>query len=330
MPCSAKTARARAPCSKPERCAFAHGGRSWSVARRASSRHLRGDRRRRCGDLSGTASGSGDDRRGKSFLGHLPNTRASSIAASYASRRCGIYRDWANRSTRQRKLGRLPIAPAADDRNRQGAVAQRESHRVRRTHQLAVRARDSTPLRDHPPASARSHVILYVTHRMEEVYELCDAATVFRDGRHVRRGIRWQVSRRTRSSHRWSAETSPTSTTIAAGRTAHRRCESRACSGPASPSRSHWLSSGRNPRTLRPCRRRPHRIAQADLRATRARTAGYPRQRTAGQDRQPADAIRAGLVFCPEDRKRKESFRSARSGRTSISAPGATPPVRVS
>jgi len=29
-------------------------------------------------------------------------------------------------------------------------------------------------------------VILYVTHRMEEVYELCDAATVFRDGRHTR------------------------------------------------------------------------------------------------------------------------------------------------
>jgi L-arabinose transport system ATP-binding protein len=29
-------------------------------------------------------------------------------------------------------------------------------------------------------------VILYVTHRMEEVYRLCDAATIFRDGRHVK------------------------------------------------------------------------------------------------------------------------------------------------
>ena len=28
-------------------------------------------------------------------------------------------------------------------------------------------------------------VILYVSHRMEEIYALCDAATVFRDGRHV-------------------------------------------------------------------------------------------------------------------------------------------------
>src|SRR6201999_2636733 len=30
-----------------------------------------------------------------------------------------------------------------------------------------------------------NHVILYVTHRMEEVYELCDSGTVLRDGRHV-------------------------------------------------------------------------------------------------------------------------------------------------
>ncbi len=32
---------------------------------------------------------------------------------------------------------------------------------------------------------ARGHAILYVTHRMDEVYQICDAATVLRDGRHV-------------------------------------------------------------------------------------------------------------------------------------------------
>jgi len=32
---------------------------------------------------------------------------------------------------------------------------------------------------------ARGHAILYVTHRMDELYQLCDAATVLRDGRHV-------------------------------------------------------------------------------------------------------------------------------------------------
>ena len=29
-------------------------------------------------------------------------------------------------------------------------------------------------------------VVLYVTHRMEEVFEMCDAVTIFRDGRHIR------------------------------------------------------------------------------------------------------------------------------------------------
>jgi L-arabinose transport system ATP-binding protein len=32
---------------------------------------------------------------------------------------------------------------------------------------------------------ARGHVILYVSHRMEEIFRICDSATVFRDGRHV-------------------------------------------------------------------------------------------------------------------------------------------------
>jgi len=31
----------------------------------------------------------------------------------------------------------------------------------------------------------RGHAILYVTHRMDEIYALCDAATILRDGRHV-------------------------------------------------------------------------------------------------------------------------------------------------
>jgi L-arabinose transport system ATP-binding protein len=31
----------------------------------------------------------------------------------------------------------------------------------------------------------RGHAILYVTHRMDEVYAICDAATVLRDGKHV-------------------------------------------------------------------------------------------------------------------------------------------------
>ncbi len=33
---------------------------------------------------------------------------------------------------------------------------------------------------------ARGHVVLYVTHRMDEVFALCDAVTILRDGRHIR------------------------------------------------------------------------------------------------------------------------------------------------
>ncbi|MDF6753475.1 ATP-binding cassette domain-containing protein, partial [Escherichia coli] len=32
---------------------------------------------------------------------------------------------------------------------------------------------------------AEGRAVIYVTHRMEEVYELCDRVTVFRDGRHI-------------------------------------------------------------------------------------------------------------------------------------------------
>ncbi len=33
---------------------------------------------------------------------------------------------------------------------------------------------------------SRGHVVLYVTHRMDEVFAICDAVTVLRDGRHIR------------------------------------------------------------------------------------------------------------------------------------------------
>jgi L-arabinose transport system ATP-binding protein len=32
---------------------------------------------------------------------------------------------------------------------------------------------------------SKGHVIVYVSHRMDEIFEICDAVTVFRDGRHV-------------------------------------------------------------------------------------------------------------------------------------------------
>ncbi|MBS9402374.1 L-arabinose ABC transporter ATP-binding protein AraG [Halomonas sp. TRM85114] len=47
-------------------------------------------------------------------------------------------------------------------------------HEIRQLKRIIKRLRDE------------GRVVLYVTHRMEEVFEICDAVTVFRDGRHIR------------------------------------------------------------------------------------------------------------------------------------------------
>jgi ABC-type Na+ transport system ATPase subunit NatA len=39
---------------------------------------------------------------------------------------------------------------------------------------------------DHGQLRDEGRVILYVSHRMEEIFRVCDAVTVFKDGRFVR------------------------------------------------------------------------------------------------------------------------------------------------
>ena len=74
---------------------------------------------------------------------------------------------------------------APDGRDRQGAAARRTDHRLRRADQFAERARDRYAEADHRELRANGRAILYVSHRMEEVFALCDSVTVLRDGRHV-------------------------------------------------------------------------------------------------------------------------------------------------
>ena len=83
------------------------------------------------------------------------------------------------------KLGRLPLAQRqmveiAKALGRGARIVAFDeptsSLSTRETQRLFAIIRD---LRD------RGTAILYVTHRMDEVYEICDAATVLRDGRHV-------------------------------------------------------------------------------------------------------------------------------------------------
>jgi len=149
-------------------------------------------------------------------------------------------------------------------------------------------------------------VILYVTHRMEEVYTICDAATVFRDGRHVKtwetiqglspdKIVKAMVGRDIADVYGYTARpvqgpglsvrnitgpgvVEPASFDVAAG-------EIVGLFGLVGAGRSELLKLiyGATPRTS----------GSIDI-------AGQP-----AEIHRPHDAICAGLVFCPEDRKKE-------------------------
>ncbi len=149
-------------------------------------------------------------------------------------------------------------------------------------------------------------VILYVTHRMEEVYEICDAATVFRDGRHVKtwetiqdlpadKIVNAMVGRDIADVYGYASRPArgaglsvqnitgpgvvePASFDVASG-------EIVGLFGLVGAGRSELLKLiyGATPR-----------------RSGLIQVGGKP-----VEIRAPADAIRAGLVFCPEDRKKE-------------------------
>ena len=39
---------------------------------------------------------------------------------------------------------------------------------------------------------AEGRTLIYISHRLEELYELCDACTIFRDGRKIARDRSWR------------------------------------------------------------------------------------------------------------------------------------------
>ncbi len=152
---------------------------------------------------------------------------------------------------------------------------------------------------------ARGHVVLYVTHRMDEVFAVCDAVTVLRDGRHIRTFssmvgltvddiIRSMVGRELSNVFNYAPRpvggpalelagltgpgvTAPVSLAVAEG-------EIVGLFGLVGAGRSELL-----------------RLIYGAERRTggTVRIAGRPAAIAT-----PRDAIGAGLVFCPEDRKR--------------------------
>ncbi len=152
---------------------------------------------------------------------------------------------------------------------------------------------------------SRGHVVLYVTHRMDEVFAICDAVTVLRDGRHIRTFdtmsglkvddiIRSMVGRDLSNVFNYASRpqggpalevesiagpglTAPVSLAVAQG-------EIIGLFGLVGAGRSELLRL---------------------IYGAEGRTGGVIR--LAGRVERfaaPSEAIEAGLVFCPEDRKR--------------------------
>ncbi|HWA08776.1 MAG TPA: L-arabinose ABC transporter ATP-binding protein AraG [Opitutaceae bacterium] len=122
------------------------------------------------------------------FLGHLPQRRGivdRSALAAAARRQLELIGETIDPWT---KIGRLPLA------QRQMVEIAKALTRGARiiafdepTSSLSDREvrRLFGIIRD---LRARGCAILYVSHRMEEIFELCDAITILRDGRHVETG----------------------------------------------------------------------------------------------------------------------------------------------
>ncbi|MBI5362950.1 MAG: L-arabinose ABC transporter ATP-binding protein AraG [Planctomycetes bacterium] len=151
--------------------------------------------------------------------------------------------------------------------------------------------------------------VLYVTHRLDEVFALCDAATVLRDGRHVKSHaslagvsrdeiVRAMVGRELTDVYAWSAR--PRGALVL-------EVEGLAGPGLAAPitlavARGEivgvfgLVGAGRT------------ELLRVLFGAAR-RTAG--RVRVAGREldvRSPRDAIAAGVALCPEDRRKEGIF----------------------
>ena len=121
------------------------------------------------------------------FIGRQPlgsgrriDRRAMQAEAAAIFARLGVPLDPA--PDRPRAVHRRP----AGRRDRQGPVAGRPGHRDGRADRRAVRRRGGPAVRRGPrrcaPAGA---AVLFISHRLEEVFAICQRVTVMRDGRHV-------------------------------------------------------------------------------------------------------------------------------------------------
>ncbi len=164
--------------------------------------------------------------------------------------------------------------------------------------------------------------VIFVTHRLEEVMELCDRYTVLRDGRQVGSGaiadttidgiIRLMVGR---DGQRASSPIARPAIPDAVALVGRRPDPPRQRPGPARHGARRTCrfrrAPRRDPRHRRAGRRRPHRDGARHL---RRRPASTPAASLIDGEpvviRSPQDAIRHGIGLVPEDRKQQALFLS--------------------
>ncbi len=119
------------------------------------------------------------------FLGHLPNSRGFLKKGELLSQSRRMLEMLGEDIDPRATLGSLPIG-----QRQMVEIAKALAHKAEiiafdePTSSLSSKESDKLfdvirSLRD------QGKVVLYVSHRMDEIYEICDAATVLRDGRHV-------------------------------------------------------------------------------------------------------------------------------------------------
>ena len=136
------------------------------------------------------------------FMGHAPRKAGAARLGSDAGAGAGAPRRARQPRPRRRRSCRHPLGgKSAARRDRQGAVAECARADHGRADRGADRERRAAAARRRAlRLQARGVGIVYISHRMEEIFEIADRVTVLRDGAYVATRKIGEVDRGRRSS----------------------------------------------------------------------------------------------------------------------------------